>query len=91
VGRDPTSVRKSWCGGCVCAPTQAEAERIGGVRYDNDPEGDFDFVGTPEYIIEQIQSFVALGVDSFMVDCGGFPNLTTLELLVHEVLPAMNT
>jgi len=91
VGRAPTSVRRSWCGGCVCAATQAEAERIGGVRYDNDPEGDFDFVGTPKKIVEQMRSFIELGVDTFMVDCGGFPNLTTLELLVHQVLPAVNS
>ena len=89
VGRDPTSVLRSWCGGCVCAATQAEAERIGGARYDNDPEGDFDFVGTPEHIASQMRSFIELGIDSFMVDCGGFPNLTTLELLVNEVLPAL--
>jgi hypothetical protein len=24
------------------------------------------------------------------VDCGGFPNLTTLHMLIHEVLPALN-
>jgi hypothetical protein len=25
------------------------------------------------------------------VDCGGFPDLTTLELLVREVLPGLNS
>jgi len=25
-----------------------------------------------------------------MVDCGGFPTLTTLEMLVDEVIPALN-
>src|SRR5258706_14120226 len=91
VGRDPTSVRRSWCGGCVCAPTQAEAEHIGGERYNaNNPEGEFDFVGTPKQIVEQMRSFIELGVDSFMVDCGGFPNLTTLELLIQDVLPVLN-
>jgi alkanesulfonate monooxygenase SsuD/methylene tetrahydromethanopterin reductase-like flavin-dependent oxidoreductase (luciferase family) len=49
-----------------------------------------DFVGTPAQIIEQMQPFVELGVDYFMLDCGGFPRLTTVELLVHEVLPALN-
>ena len=33
VGRDPSTVRRSWGGGCVCMPTQAEAERIAGERY----------------------------------------------------------
>jgi hypothetical protein len=31
-----------------------------------------------------------LGVDYFMLDCGGFPRLTTVELLIDEVLPALN-
>jgi alkanesulfonate monooxygenase SsuD/methylene tetrahydromethanopterin reductase-like flavin-dependent oxidoreductase (luciferase family) len=90
VGRDPSSMLRSWGGGCVCMPTQAEAERIAGERYDTNEEDDFDFVGTPQQIIEQMQPFIDLGVSSFMVDCGGFPNLTTLELLVTEVLPVLN-
>jgi len=90
VGRDPATVQRSWGGGCVCMPTHSEAERIAGERYSTDPEEDFDFVGTPRQVIEQMQPFIDLGVSSFMVDCGGFPNLTTLEMLIHEVLPALN-
>jgi alkanesulfonate monooxygenase SsuD/methylene tetrahydromethanopterin reductase-like flavin-dependent oxidoreductase (luciferase family) len=90
VGRDPSTVRRSWGGGCVCMPTQAEAERIAGERYDTNEEDDFDFVGTPQQVIEQMRPFIDLGVISFMVDCGGFPDLTTLELLVNEVLPVLN-
>jgi alkanesulfonate monooxygenase SsuD/methylene tetrahydromethanopterin reductase-like flavin-dependent oxidoreductase (luciferase family) len=90
VGRDPVQVRRSWCGGCACAPTQAEAMRLAGDRFSADNEDDFGFVGTPQQIVEQMRSFVELGVDYFMVDCTGFPKLTTLELLVHEVLPALN-
>lgn len=89
VDRDPASVRRSWGGGCVCMSTQAEAERIAGTRYNTNEEDDFDFVGTPQQIIEQMRPFIDLGVSSFMVDCGGFPNLTTLELLINEVLPAL--
>jgi alkanesulfonate monooxygenase SsuD/methylene tetrahydromethanopterin reductase-like flavin-dependent oxidoreductase (luciferase family) len=89
VGRDPATVRRTWAGGCVCAPTQAEVKCLAGNRYSADgPDDDFDFVGTPAQLIEQMHDFVALGVDYFMLDCGGFPNLTTLEMLVHEVLPA---
>ncbi|HEU5086770.1 MAG TPA: LLM class flavin-dependent oxidoreductase [Roseiflexaceae bacterium] len=89
VGRDPATVRRSWGGGCVCAPTQAQVERLAGERYHVD-EDNFDFVGTPAQLIEQMRAFVDLGVEYFMLDCGGFPNLTTLELLVDEVLPALN-
>src|SRR5207244_3092793 len=84
VGRDPGTVRRSWSGGCVCAQTQAEAEAIGGDRYSAQDQDDFSFVGTPQQIVEQMQPFIALGVDSFLLDCGGFPNLTTLGLLIDE-------
>lgn len=89
VGRDPATVRRSWGGGCICRPTQAEAEHIAGERYRTDPEDDFDFVGTPRQIIEQMRPFLDLGVSSFIVDCGGFPSLLTLELLIKEVLPEL--
>jgi alkanesulfonate monooxygenase SsuD/methylene tetrahydromethanopterin reductase-like flavin-dependent oxidoreductase (luciferase family) len=50
----------------------------------------FGFVGTPQQVVEQMRPFIALGVDYFVLDCSGFPTLTTLELLVNEVLPALN-
>ena len=49
-----------------------------------------DFVGTPAQIIEQMRPFIELGVDCFMLDCGGFPSLATVETLIDEVLPAIN-
>ena len=89
VERDPATVQRSWSGGCVCAPTQAQAKQLAGERHQDDTD-DFDFVGTPMQVVEQMQAFIDLGIDYFMVDCGGFPNLTTLELLVDEVIPAVN-
>jgi alkanesulfonate monooxygenase SsuD/methylene tetrahydromethanopterin reductase-like flavin-dependent oxidoreductase (luciferase family) len=90
VGRNPSAVRRSWSGGCTCAPTQREAEHIAGDLYSADQaEDDFGFVGTPKQLVEQMRPFIDMGVDYFMLDCGGFPNLTTLELLVSEVLPAL--
>lgn len=85
VGRDPATVRRSWGGGCVCAPTAAQVKRLAGTRYLSDEE-DFNLVGTPMQLVEQMRPFIDLGVDYFMVDCGGFPDLTTLELLVNEVI-----
>ena len=87
VGRDPATVRRTWAGGCACAPTQAEAEELAGDRISADNDDDFGFVGTPERVIEQMRPFVELGVDYFMLDCGGFPRLTTLEMLIDQVLP----
>lgn len=94
VGRDPATVRRTWGGGCVCAPTAAEVARLAAGRLQLGPEYTYtvgeDFVGTPAQIIEQMQPFVEAGVDYFMLDCGGFPSLTTVEMLVSEVLPVMN-
>src|SRR5512135_3171332 len=45
VGRDPATIRRSWGGGCICMPTQAEAERFAGTRYNTNEEEGFDFVG----------------------------------------------
>jgi alkanesulfonate monooxygenase SsuD/methylene tetrahydromethanopterin reductase-like flavin-dependent oxidoreductase (luciferase family) len=86
VGRDPATVRRTWGGGCVCAATEAEVAGLAEERY----QVGEDFVGTPAQIIEQMQPFVELGVDYFMLDCGGFPKLTTVEMLVNAVLPALN-
>jgi alkanesulfonate monooxygenase SsuD/methylene tetrahydromethanopterin reductase-like flavin-dependent oxidoreductase (luciferase family) len=90
VGRDPAQVRRSWGGGCVCAPTQQAAAAIAGDRYNANNDDDFDFVGTPQQVIEQMRPFIDMGVDTFILDCGGFPDQTTLELLVSEVLPTLN-
>ncbi len=90
VGRDPSTVRRSWGGGCACALTREEAEAFAGGRFSADDDEDFGFVGTPQQLVEQMRPFIDLGVDYFMLDCGGFPRLTTLELLVNEVLPALN-
>ena len=88
AGRDPSTIRRTWGGGCVCQPTDARVKEVAGSRYGNDADEDnFDFVGTPQQLVEQMSSFVEQGVDYFILDCGGFPDLTTLEYLVHEVLP----
>jgi alkanesulfonate monooxygenase SsuD/methylene tetrahydromethanopterin reductase-like flavin-dependent oxidoreductase (luciferase family) len=92
VGRDPATVRRVWSGGCVCAPTEAEARDLathrgsGHVVY----EPGEDFAGTPAQVIEQMRPFIDLGVDTFLLDCGGFPRLTTVEMLIDQVLPALN-
>ena len=86
VGRDPGTLRRTWFGGCACAPTEREVEGIAGGRL----KAGNAFVGTPQQLIDQMGPFVELGVDYFMLGCGGFPNLVTLEMLVGEVLPALN-
>lgn len=88
VGRDPETVRRTWSGGCACAPTKRGIEKILAARPQLQP-GE-DFIGTPQQLLEQMQPFIELGVDYFMLDCSSFPDLTTAEMLVNEVLPALN-
>ena len=85
VNRDPATLRRTWFGGCVCGPTEDDVKSLntGGISSDN------AFVGTPTQIIEQMRPFIELGVDYFILGSGGFPDLTTLEMLIHEVLPAL--
>ncbi len=87
VGRDPSTLRRTWFGGCVCASTEAEVKRL---NEGLDISTDNAFIGTPQQIIAQMQPFIELGVDYFMLGSGGFPDLTTLETLQSEVLPALN-
>lgn len=86
VGRDPATLRRTWYGGCLCAPTEEAVKALNtrGMSPDN------MFVGTPAQIIDSMRHFVDLGVDYFMLTNGGFPDLTTIELLIQEVIPALN-
>ncbi len=92
IGREPGTIRRTWGGGCICAPTREQALQLAGDRYGLDPaSNDFDLVGTPGELIDQIRQFVDIGVDYFLVDCGGFPDLTTLESLMGDVIPTFKS
>ncbi len=76
-GRDPTQVRRSWFGRCTCTTSEEEAATLKGPG----------LLGTPEQIVEQIQAYVDLGIDYFMLGSRDVTDLTTVELLAHEVFP----
>ncbi len=86
-GRDPKTLRRTWFGGCACAPTEEALKELLGDR----PLPDGGIAGTPQQVIEQLQAFIDLGVDYFMLGSAGLPNFTTLEMLLNEVVPAVNT
>ena len=90
VGRDPSTLKRTWVGGCACAATQAQAEILAGGLYSASDDDDFGFVGTPQQVVAQMRAFIDLGVDYFMLDCAGFPGPVTLDMLINEVLPALN-
>jgi alkanesulfonate monooxygenase SsuD/methylene tetrahydromethanopterin reductase-like flavin-dependent oxidoreductase (luciferase family) len=86
VHRDPLSLRRTGFGGCICSlEEQAIKQQFPMLQYP-----DYGFVGTPEQIIAQMQPFISLDVDYFMLETADFPNLTTLELLISEVIPAFH-
>ena len=90
VGRGAATVRRSWSGGLACATAQGAAEALASDRFSAQaPEDDFGFVGTPEQIVRQMRAFVGLGVQRFILDFADFPDTTGLELMLNEVLPAV--
>jgi alkanesulfonate monooxygenase SsuD/methylene tetrahydromethanopterin reductase-like flavin-dependent oxidoreductase (luciferase family) len=76
-GRDPGQVRRSWFGRCTCVTSAEEAATLNGRG----------LLGTPEQIVAQIQAYVDLGIDYFMLGTNDVADLTTVELLAREVLP----
>ena len=88
IGRDPANLRRTWGGGFFCAPTEEEALALAEGIYDPGNQEEFDFLGTPEQVIAQMRAFVEAGVDTFILDPGGFPDRTSLDLLIGEVIPA---
>jgi alkanesulfonate monooxygenase SsuD/methylene tetrahydromethanopterin reductase-like flavin-dependent oxidoreductase (luciferase family) len=60
------------------------------LQFGDQDDDDFDFVGTPQQVVEQMRPLVELGTDCFMLDCKAFLRLTTLESLVRDVLPTWN-
>ena len=87
-------MRRVWSDGCVCAPTLAEVERLAIARSQRGADFAYqageDIVGTPAQVIEHTQTFVELGVDYFLLDCGGLPHLTTAGTLIADVLPVLS-
>jgi alkanesulfonate monooxygenase SsuD/methylene tetrahydromethanopterin reductase-like flavin-dependent oxidoreductase (luciferase family) len=84
-GRDPGSMRRTWYGGCACAPDEASLKRLMGDR--ERPEG--GIVGTAEQVKDTLRRFIAQGVDYFILGTVGLPDFTTLETLLGDVVPAI--
>jgi alkanesulfonate monooxygenase SsuD/methylene tetrahydromethanopterin reductase-like flavin-dependent oxidoreductase (luciferase family) len=81
VGRDPAQVRRSWFGRCVCVPSKKEASTLEGSG----------LLGTPKQIVEQLQTYIELGIHRFMLGSRSLSDMTTVELLAKEVLPQVKS
>jgi alkanesulfonate monooxygenase SsuD/methylene tetrahydromethanopterin reductase-like flavin-dependent oxidoreductase (luciferase family) len=86
VDRDYNSILKTWSAEAIAvAETEAEARRITAASpYDRDA-----IVGTPAQVAEQMQAFVDLGVEYFIVRLVDFPDTRGIELFVQEVMPRL--
>ena len=83
IGRDLVTLRLTWFGRLVLGRTEDEALTRGGGRWT--PAN--AFVGSPTQVVEQVQQFVDLGADYFMVEVPGVDQPEVRAMLLEEVLP----
>lgn len=83
IGRDPATLRLTWFGRLVVGYTEAEALQRSGGRWT--PHN--AFVGTPAQVVEQLQQFVDLGADYFMVEVLDVDQPDVRSMLLEEVVP----
>lgn len=90
LGRDPSTLRKTWFGRLVVAETEAEAAALGTSGLMKFTRNNA-FVGTPAQAVEQMLPFIENGVDYFMLDVLGIPNPETIAMVVNEVIPKLQS
>jgi alkanesulfonate monooxygenase SsuD/methylene tetrahydromethanopterin reductase-like flavin-dependent oxidoreductase (luciferase family) len=85
VGRNPAHIRKTWMGVVSVAATRqkAEAAMTGYPLW----AGDTPLVGTPREVVAQLQRFVDLGVDLFILGFADDPNTDGITTFITEVMP----
>jgi alkanesulfonate monooxygenase SsuD/methylene tetrahydromethanopterin reductase-like flavin-dependent oxidoreductase (luciferase family) len=86
VGRDYDEIVKTWSAEAIAvAETESEAQRIAAAS----PYADNTILGTPAQVAEQLQAFIDLGVEYFVVRLLDFPDTAGVEIFVNEVMPRL--
>ncbi len=90
IGRDFSTIRKTYFGRLVLAGSEAEARvqavTQGRSHYDGwTPDG--ALVGTPLQVVEQMQPFLNIGVDYFIVEILNIASPDVQQMVVEEVIP----
>jgi len=86
VGRDYDRLVKTWHGDCVAvAATSAAAHQLAEASPYYNPDN--ALVGTPAEVAAQLQRFVDLGVQHFILRFADFPNPGGTALFASEVIP----
>ena len=86
IGRDISTLRLTWFGRLAIGKTETEANNLANsrrVKYTTENA----FVGTPDRVAEQMQAFIDIGVDYFMIDIIGLPDPAIISLVVDKLLP----
>ena len=87
IGRDYAEIVKTWSAESVAlAETEAEAQRIA----EASPYNEGTIFGTPAQVAEQLQAFVDVGVQYFIVRPLDFPSTRGIELFAQEVMPRLS-
>lgn len=90
VGRSYDDIVKTWaCEMVAIAPTEGEARKLAEASpfYD----GANGLIGTPDQVASQIQAFVDLGVEHFILRFADFPRRDGAELFAREVMPGFRS
>jgi len=93
IGRDPTTIEKSWFGNLLIEPDDERlqrrlAKRAARTGAAADHLDQRTIAGTPPQVIGRIREFVALGVTHFIAMFGRVDRLDATELFAREVIPA---
>jgi len=90
VGRDYSSIRKTWLGCVAISKTPDEASKIAKTNAFTANEHmamQAAIIGTPEQVSHTLAQFADLGVDYFILRFLDFPSTAGLDLFTHEVVP----
>lgn len=89
-GRDPAEIQKTWFGHVVIDEDPARLKR----RLDRRAEIPYlqqvderSIKGTPEQVAEQMQAYIDVGIDGFLMIFGRIENHTSTELFAGQVMP----
>lgn len=82
VGRDFDTLRVTWFGRISVGRTESEAQARAG-KWTNDNS----FRGTPDQIVEQLNRYVALGCDYFMLEIQDMGNPDVLGMITEDIIP----
>ena len=80
VDRDYESVKKTYYGFVSLTPEGKEPERRGNLHV---------IFGNPEKVLDELGSFIELGVEHFILRFVDFPDMGGLSLFLEEVMPRL--